>query len=135
MPKTVTCIVATLLLSLFTQVHASTNAAEAVALAWLEAIDSGQYKQAWEASSPILQRPLSPYMLERTIGAARRDFGAVESRQRVRVSRERSMPGAPDGDYMVFTFLTRFENKARSIETITPHLEEGAWRVSGYYVK
>ncbi|AQU82734.1 MULTISPECIES: DUF4019 domain-containing protein [unclassified Halomonas] len=135
MSKTLTCIVATLLLSLFTQVHASTNAAEAVALAWLEAIDSGQYEQAWEASSPILQRPLSPYMLGRTIGAARRDFGAVESRQRVRVSRERSMPGAPDGDYMVFTFQTRFENKARSIETITPHLEEGTWRVSGYYVK
>ena len=135
MPKVLSFIVATFLLSLSTHAHANINAAEAVALAWLEAIDSGQYEQAWETSSPLLQRPLSPHMLERTIGAARRDFGAVESRQRVRVSRERSMPGTPDGDYMVFTFQTRFENKARSIETVTPHLEGDAWRVSGYYVQ
>ncbi|MCL5426392.1 MAG: DUF4019 domain-containing protein [Gammaproteobacteria bacterium] len=135
MPKSLHFFVATLFLTLSTYAHSNTNAAEAAALAWLEAIDSGQYEQAWESSSPLLQRPLSPHMLERTIGAARRDFGPVESRQRVRVSRERSMPGAPDGDYMVFTFQTRFANKARGIETVTPHLQDDAWRVSGYYVQ
>lgn len=135
MPKTLTLIIATLFLSLSTHAYANTNAAEAAALAWLEAIDSGQYEQAWESSSPLLKRPLSSHMLERTIGAARRDFGAVESRRRVGVIRDTSMPGAPAGDYMVFTFQTQFENKARGIETVTPHLEGDAWRVSGYYVQ
>ncbi|HSP30849.1 MAG TPA: DUF4019 domain-containing protein [Halomonas sp.] len=135
MPKTVTFIVATLLLTLSAHAHSSTSAAEAAALAWLEAIDSGQYEQAWETSSTLLQVPLSPNMLERTIGAARRDFGAVESRRRVGVIRETSMPGAPIGDYAVFTFQTRFENRPQITETITPHLEGDAWRVSGYYVQ
>lgn len=135
MPKAVSLIVATLLLTLSSYAHSNTNAAEAAALAWLEAIDNGQYEQAWESSSPLLQIPLSPSMLERTIGAARRDFGPVEARQRVRVTSERSMPGAPYGDYMIFTFQTRFANHARRIETVTPHLDGDAWRVSGYYVQ
>lgn len=134
MPSIFTFIFASVLLALSTHAHANTNAAEAAALAWLEAIDGGEYEQAWESSSTLLQVPLSPNMLARTIGAARRDFGGVESRRRVGVIRETSMPGAPAGDYTVFTFQTRFENKPQIIETITPHLEGGTWKVSGYYV-
>tara|TARA_R110002051_G_scaffold116199_2_gene189421 strand:- start:965 stop:1282 length:318 start_codon:yes stop_codon:yes gene_type:complete len=53
MSKTVTFIIATLLLLLTTNAHSHTDAAEAAALAWLEAIDSGEYEQAWEASSTL----------------------------------------------------------------------------------
>jgi hypothetical protein len=134
MPKLMSLLTATLLFVFSTSAHSHTDEAEAAVLAWLEAIDSGQFEQAWETSSSILQVPLSSNMLARTINAARRDFGAVESRRRVRVIRETSMPGAPIGDYAVFTFQTRFENKPQITETITPHLEEGAWRVSGYYI-
>ena len=134
MPKMLTFIFAPLLLVLSTHAHSHKDDAEAAALAWLEAIDSGQYEQAWEASSPLLKKPLSPHMLERTIGAARRDFGAVQSRRRVSAVRETSMPGAPRGDYAVLTFQTRFENRPQITETITPHFEEGAWKVSGYYL-
>ncbi|MDN3560033.1 DUF4019 domain-containing protein [Vreelandella neptunia] len=133
MPKMLIFII-TLLLILSNQVQANTSAAEAAALAWLEAIDSGQYEQAWETSSSLLKKPLSPHMLERTIGAARRDFGAVQSRRRVSVVRETSMPGAPRDDYAVLTFQTSFENRPQITETITPHLEEGTWKVSGYYL-
>ncbi len=127
-------LLATILLSLTTYAQASVQAAEAAALSWLALIDSGKYHQAWEASSPLLKAPLSSSMLARTVELARKEFGPVESRRRVQTSRYTSMPGAPDGDYIVFIFQTRFENKARGIETITPHLENGTWRVSGYYV-
>lgn len=135
MPKPLPLFIAFLLFSLSSHAYSATDKAEAAALEWLEAIDSGAYEQAWETSSPLLQIPLSSNMLERTISAARRDFGAVQSRQRLRVIRETSMPGAPIGDYAVITFKTRFENKPQIIETITPHLEGDAWKVSGYYVK
>ncbi|MDN7133781.1 DUF4019 domain-containing protein [Halomonas sp. MC140] len=134
MPKTLIAIIATLLLCLPTQAYSQIEAAEAAALAWLEAIDRGEYEQAWEASSTLLQVPLSPNMLARTINAARRDFGAMQSRRRVRVISETSMPGAPLGDLKVFTFQTRFENHPQITETITPHLDGDAWKVSGYYV-
>ena len=47
-----------------------------------------------------------------------------------------SVPGAPDGEYVVIQFQTIFEHKASAIETVTPSKEkDGAWRVSGYYIK
>ncbi len=135
MPKSPAFLLAAILFSLVTYTQAFANTAESAALAWLESIDNGEVEQAWESSSPLLKTPLSPSMLRRIIELARNEFGPVESRRQVQVSHYRSMPGAPDGDYMVFIFHTRFENKARGIETVTPHLENGEWRVSGYYVQ
>jgi hypothetical protein len=47
-----------------------------------------------------------------------------------------SLPGAPDGEYVVIKFETSFQNKKSAVETITPMREkDGKWRVSGYYIK
>ncbi len=46
-----------------------------------------------------------------------------------------SLPGAPDGDYRVLRFHTRFAHKANAIETITLLREAGGWSVAGYFVK
>ena len=47
-----------------------------------------------------------------------------------------SLPGAPDGEYVVIQFDTSFENKKAAIETVTPMMDQdGTWRVSGYYIK
>ncbi len=43
--------------------------------------------------------------------------------------------GAPDWEYVVLQFLADIENKAQAVETITPMLDEGQWRVSGYYIR
>jgi hypothetical protein len=47
-----------------------------------------------------------------------------------------SLPGAPDGEYVVIQFETSFKNKKAAVETVTPMMDEdGVWRVSGYYIK
>ena len=46
------------------------------------------------------------------------------------------LPGAPDGEYVVFEFQTRFERKRAAIETVSPMRDrDGQWRVSGYYIR
>jgi hypothetical protein len=48
----------------------------------------------------------------------------------------RTLPGAPDGEYVVIQYETTFENKQSATETVTPMLDkDGVWRVSGYYIK
>lgn len=135
MPKNLALFLSAMLLALASHAQASNEAAEAAALAWLEAIDQGEYEQAWEKSSPLLKTPLSPTMLQRVVTLARNDLGSVESRRRIRMSQYTSMPGAPRNDYKEFTFQTQFTNNQRVVEVVTPHLEEGTWRVSGYYVQ
>lgn len=47
-----------------------------------------------------------------------------------------SLPGAPDGEYVVIRLETSFEYKKSAIETVRPMLEkDGRRRVSGYYIK
>ncbi len=47
-----------------------------------------------------------------------------------------SLPGAPDGEYVVIQIQTSFENKKSAVETITPMLDkDGRWRVSGYQIR
>jgi hypothetical protein len=47
-----------------------------------------------------------------------------------------SLPGAPDGEYVVIRYETEFTNGKEAVETVTPCLEkDGSWKVSGYYIK
>jgi hypothetical protein len=46
------------------------------------------------------------------------------------------IPGVPDGKYVVIQYDSVFEQKASAVETVTPMVDfDGAWRVSGYFVK
>ena len=63
-------------------------------------------------------------------------MGAKLTRSLKTATVKHELPGVPDGDYVVIQFETRFEHKASAIETITPMKEkDGAWKVSGYFVK
>ena len=47
-----------------------------------------------------------------------------------------TMPGAPDGEYVILQFETTFEKKKAAIETVTPMKDkDGKWRVAGYFIK
>jgi hypothetical protein len=46
------------------------------------------------------------------------------------------MPGAPGGKYVIIQYATAFEKKATAVETVIPMLDpDGAWRVSGYFIR
>ena len=71
-----------------------------------------------------------------SLRAVRSPLGGLVSRQIKKAAYVTSLPGAPDGEYVVIQFATTFENKRSAIETITPMLEkDGHWRVSGYFIK
>jgi hypothetical protein len=109
--------------------------AQAVVLAWLETVDRADMTEAWTLFSVLLRDGMMPHDLSRVVAAGRTGFGTVIVRDRVSARRETALPGVPDGKYIVFTFHTRFENKQRATETVTPRWEDGRWKVSGYYVK
>ena len=69
------------------------------------------------------------------MAAARSPLGNFVTRHLISATYATSLPGAPDGEYVVLQFQADFENKAQAVETITPMLDEGQWRVSGYYIR
>jgi hypothetical protein len=66
----------------------------------------------------------------------RNPLGKVLSRKLITKTYKKSLPGAPDGEYLVIQFETSFENKKSAVETtITMMDKNGIWRISGYFIK
>jgi len=48
----------------------------------------------------------------------------------------KTLPGAPDGEYVVIQYDSSFEHKQSAVETVIPMLDkDGQWRVSGYVIR
>ena len=68
--------------------------------------------------------------------SAREPLGKVESRKLVNAQLARTLPGAPDGEYMVLRYETVFEKKKEAFETVTPMKEkDGSWKIAGYFIQ
>ena len=115
---------------------AAEKAAIESAQAWLDLLDGGSYTKSWEEAAAISKSAVSQAEAEEKLRAVRTPLGKVVSRKIKSRQYATSLPGAPDGEYVVIQYDTKFENKANAVETITPMLEkEGMWKVSGYYIK
>jgi hypothetical protein len=103
---------------------------------WLKLVDAGDYKQSWETACSLFRSAVTADQWAQPVGSARDPLGALVSRKLKSAQYATSLPGAPDGKYVVIQYDTVFQNKSAAVETVTPMLDkDGQWRVSGYYIK
>jgi len=108
----------------------------ASAQSWLEIVDAEKYAESWEEAAELFKSAISEAKWEESIQAVRKPLGKVISRKLDSQKYMTSLPGAPDGEYVVIQYKTEFANKKVAVETITPMLDnDGNWKVSGYYIK
>jgi serine/threonine-protein kinase len=136
------CILGVLVLSLSCYgiaVHAEDNfekGASAAAEAWLGHVDGGDYAGSWREASAYVQGAITEQAWVESLHRVRTSLGQLLSRQLKQVQHTQSVPGAPDGDYVVMQFDTRFANKQAAVETVTFMQEKkGEWKAAGYYIK
>lgn len=139
MKKTYTFVLLTFLLGLFSCSSGNSDAKKAALLSatsWLELVDMGEYPKSWDESASYFKYAVSKETWVNQVRSVRVPLGKVNSRSFKASNYYTSLPGAPDGEYVVIQYKTSFENKKSSTETITPMLDsDGNWRVSGYYIK
>jgi hypothetical protein len=112
------------------------TAAVAAAEAWLSLVDAGEYAESWEEAAQVFKSAVTQEQWVRTMHTLRDPLGKNTSRELKSKRYQTSLPGAPDGEYVIIQFQASFENKTSAVETITPMLDkDGKWRVSGYYMK
>ena len=103
---------------------------------WLALVDSGNYAESWQQAASIFKTAVGNDQWQKMLHASRDPLGKTLSRKLKNATYTKSLPGAPDGDYVVIQYDTSFEHKQSAIETVTPMLDkDGQWRVSGYYIK
>jgi hypothetical protein len=111
------------------------TAAESAALTWLSYVDDGEYVTSWSSAGAPLQKQLTPQAWEGAASGARKPLGALNGRTLKAAQHTTTLPGAPDGEYVVLQFDSKFEHKAAAVETVTTVLEGGSWRVVGYFIR
>ncbi len=112
------------------------KAAVAAAKAWLSLVDSEKYKKSWNEAATFFRRAVPKDKWQQSMQTVRKPLGENLSRKLKSKQYRTSLPGAPDGKYVVIQFRASFENKKSAVETITLMLDkDGKWRVSGYYIK
>lgn len=112
------------------------DAAVKAAYSWLTLIDNGDYTESWRNAAEYFRIAVPVRQWERSLSATREPLGRVLMREVKSREYRTSLPGAPDGKYVVIEFVTSFSNKKNAIETVTPMMEKnGVWRVSGYYIR
>lgn len=105
------------------------------AISWLEVVDSGSYEESWQQAAPFFKNHLSSQEWEQALNQARSPLGKALSRTVVSASPYTSLPGAPDGEYIVIVLSTRFEQMDSATETITVSKVGNEWRTVGYFIK
>jgi hypothetical protein len=112
------------------------KSAVAASRAWLSLVDEERYGESWEEAAELFRGAVTKDGWQQTIASVKATFGKTVSRELKSTKYMESLPGAPDGKYVVIQYEASFEHKKSAIETITPMLDrDGTWRVSGYYIK
>jgi len=101
---------------------------------WLSLIDAGSYAVAYDAASGILKENVTRDEFVSTYEEGRPLLGTLRSRVFRSATPATTLPGAPDGDYVVFEFDADYEQKENAVERVTTALEAGTWRVAGHWV-
>jgi hypothetical protein len=116
--------------------QAKEKAAIEAAEAWLSLVDEGLYLESWRKGATYFRKAVSQEQWTQSMVAFREPLGKTLSRKLTSAQYTTTLPGAPDGEYVVIRYQTSFENKHSAIETVTPMLDKnGSWKVSGYYIK
>ena len=114
----------------------SVSQAKAAASSWLALVDAGNYTASWQQASSLFQSAVTAQAWASAAKAARAPLGALQSRQVESATYTHTLPGAPDGEYVVIMYTSKFAGKADAVETVTPLKEkDGSWHVSGYFVR
>jgi hypothetical protein len=103
---------------------------------WLSLVDKGSYAESWKTAASGFRKAVPQEKWEALVSAARTPFGKIKQRSLGSATRAKSLPGAPDGEYVVFDYSSSFEQKSAANERVTTVKDtDGVWRVVGYFVK
>ena len=114
---------------------AEEQAAERQALGFLGYLDHGRFADSYAYTGMLIRTQLDRDAFTKQIEKTRAGVGALLSRELIDASYTTTVPGAPEGQYVVLDYGASFANRQQAVETVTLAFAKGYWRVSGYYIK
>ncbi len=120
----------------FSQNKKEEKKAKKSANTWLLKIDNGQYLDSWDTAAKYFQNKIQADRWSAALSASRVPLGGIIARKLNSSDYKAELPGAPDGNYYVFTFDVVYENKQSATETVSLlQGDDKIWRVVGFFIK
>lgn len=110
-------------------------AAQRQALGFLSYLDQGRFADSYAYTGMLIRAQLDRDAFSNQVQKTRVGTGALQSRELMDSSYTTTLPGAPEGQYVVLHYHASFANRQDATETLTLALAKGYWRVIGYYIK
>ncbi|MEO6091758.1 MAG: DUF4019 domain-containing protein [Novosphingobium sp.] len=104
------------------------------ARAWVSLVDNQDWSGSWRAAGVLFRSQMPETRWPSVIRPVREPLGRVTSRSFHAVTKATSLPGAPDGEYEIIEFQTRFDAR-EAIETVVVARERSGWKVDGYFIR
>lgn len=99
-------------------------------------VDTEEYAKSWEITSVNLKKMLSQDAWNERIAELRSFLGPIIERSHYDISYTDSASNVPVGEYVVMTFVSKFELRDRVTETVTLMLgDNNQWQVAGYFLR
>jgi len=115
--------------------EAAEKAALDSATKWLSLVDKGDYSKSWERAAVLFRGMIAKAEWETNLSSFRTPLGKVSERKVKSKEYTRTLPNAPEGEYVVILYETTFKNGKTFPETLTCVLDkDGKWKVAGYYI-
>jgi hypothetical protein len=103
---------------------------------WLDLIDRGKFDESWMAAAVVLQETITQKEWSADLAARQPKIGRTIMRERKSETYSKTLRGAPTGDYVIITYLTKFEKTPLVEETLAVAKDAiGQWHVAGYDIK
>ena len=106
----------------------------ATARAWLNLVDSGEYHESWQQADQVFQNTTPKARWQTALAQIRVPLGRVMSRTYFGTAKYDSLPGLPNGEYLVVKFQTEFMNKEAVVETLSLSKAADGWHPLGYLI-
>jgi hypothetical protein len=114
----------------------ATSAARTSAKEWLGLLDENEYGKAWQTAGTLVQAAVTEEEWSAKMSVTLGPLGKADSRAVRSSEYSTTMPGAPDGEWVVVKFDTTFEKQQKALETVIMRKEpDGTWKVSGYHIR
>jgi predicted exporter len=102
---------------------------------WLALVDEGKVDESWNEAATLFKTAVTPEQWRSALDSSRRPLSRLLSRKVRSKQAMTSLPGVPDGRYVVIRYAAVYESRVEAIETVTPMLDrDGKWRVSSYFI-
>jgi hypothetical protein len=110
------------------------EAAKEAAQEWFALLDADKYEATWEEAATFFKSKVTAEQWAAQVRRAHAALDSLRARSLVAARYTKSVPNAPEGEYVVAQYRSMY-GKKETVETTYLKKDAGTWRVAGYYVK